>query len=481
MILNILRDSDLLFQSDIIMDFSSDAISLSSVEYWSQESRRFSIKLLYTPGLKSILEGSSREIKAGFHTLNFILEHNNLTIFAGVLPEAGYSVQYYSLTDQSIEFNLMDYFGLLITLAADREHQLGSVTHPIEEIPAIINSCFIQQTEDERNNNTPAEVLRLIESLSCLSYLNAHLAYNAESWLPWKVANYQIYHCNDDKISGNVPWNQDYTVHLGLIMWNGAISIYFSHHAKWHDANNTFNVIDDSTHLPVNTHTIELYRMRVYSLQQDKKTLVAYADMQSLLLSNPLSIPAVPSTLIQHYWGVVNYDVNGEAILYSGNIMLSEVETVSGWYNAKNLLAEFLRISHAVLLNFSGEFKVINRIDDERPKYALFDPIEAEYEEAEPPAKPQSSAVAVASLAMLDATDRYYNSYLKSRNLLHECILTFSDIQLPSLQPFLGTDSVPTNPYDLINCNLVFNSRLIHPREVDYNISTGLISIRGWC
>lgn len=473
MILKVFREGDILFQSDRILDFNVDGISLSSVEYWSQESRRASVKLLYTSDLKLILEGSSREVKAGFHTLNFVLEHDSQPIFAGVMAAGGYAIDYYSLTDKSIELSLMDYFGLLITLAADREHQLGALTNPIQEIPAIIHSCFTAQTKEERDNSTPAEVVRLIESLSCLSYLNAHLSYNAEAWLPWSVVDYEIYDYMSDMISGSFTTNNP---KFGLRMIDGRLCIYFQDYFHMHMGHSGFYwngaMYND----------LEILRKRIYALHQDQKELIISADYFSTD-QNPVDVPnqEFPEDLLQIYWGVNNYRLSGSKVLYSGSISINTVETVPGWYNAKNLLAEFLRLSHAVLLNFSGDFKVMNRIDDDRPKFTLFDPIEARYEEGEPPAKPQSSAVAVASLAMLEATDNYYNAYLKTRNLLHEGTVTLSDVQLPTLQPMLDSNTPPTNPYELINCNLIFDERLIHPREVDYDITTGLITVRGWC
>ncbi len=470
MILRIYRDSDILFMSESILDFSIDGVSLSSVEYWSQESRRATVKLLYTTDLKRILEGPSREVKAGFHTLNFVLEHDTQTIFAGVMQAGGYAIEYYSLTDKSIELSLMDYFGLLITLADDREHYVGASVNPVEEIPAIINSCFSGQTEEERDNNTPAEAIRLIESLSCLSFLNAHLSYNAEAWLPWSVVDYEIYDFMSDMITGSFTTKNP---KFGLRMLDGRLCIYFQDYFTYqgHEVNYNGEWVNHYA----------IYRKRIYALHQDQKELISSVDIVSTE-SSPVQItPEYPTDLFQIWWGVDSYRLVGSKVLYSGNVSISTVETVPGWYNAKNLLAEFLRLSHAVLLNFSGEFRVINRIDDDRPKFTLIDPIEAKYEEVEPPANPHSSAVAVALLAMLDATDKYYNAYLKNRNLLHECTISLSDVQLPSLLPQIASDTPPSNPYELINCNLIFDGRLIHPREVDYDISTGLINVRGWC
>lgn len=62
MILRIFRDSALVFSSEDITDHSIDGVSLSSVDYWSQEARKATVKLYYTPALKALLEGTTREI-----------------------------------------------------------------------------------------------------------------------------------------------------------------------------------------------------------------------------------------------------------------------------------------------------------------------------------------------------------------------------------------------------------------------------------
>ncbi len=116
MIINIYRDSALLFQSSEIIAWSFDSLSLSGVDYWSQEARQASITVLYSPALQDILEGNLREIATGFHTLNFVVINGAQTLFAGVLEVGAFKVEYLSLTDKKVELNLLDYFGLPIAL-----------------------------------------------------------------------------------------------------------------------------------------------------------------------------------------------------------------------------------------------------------------------------------------------------------------------------------------------------------------------------
>ncbi|GAB1365994.1 hypothetical protein MASR1M36_08650 [Candidatus Cloacimonadaceae bacterium] len=160
---------------------------------------------------------------------------------------------------------------------------------------------------------------------------------------------------------------------------------------------------------------------------------------------------------------------------------MSTLETVPGWYKCKDLLAEYLRLSFAVLLFVPGGFILRNRLDDFLPVFHLPDPLSASLEEIDSSDKPSSSPVSIASLALIEAVDRYYASFLSSRGLIHEAEIKLVDSQLSSLQSLSGTDVPPSNPYDLISCRLFFDNRLIYPKEVDYNLTTGEISYRGWC
>ena len=52
MILYILRGSNMLFQTEEIINFNIDGVSLSSIDYWSQEARKATITTFYTKELK---------------------------------------------------------------------------------------------------------------------------------------------------------------------------------------------------------------------------------------------------------------------------------------------------------------------------------------------------------------------------------------------------------------------------------------------
>ncbi|MDD2505888.1 MAG: hypothetical protein PHO85_03995 [Candidatus Cloacimonetes bacterium] len=62
------RITTTLYQTDSLLELELDPLSLSGVDYWNQEARSAKIKLLMDDTLQSILVGSLREIKAGFHT-----------------------------------------------------------------------------------------------------------------------------------------------------------------------------------------------------------------------------------------------------------------------------------------------------------------------------------------------------------------------------------------------------------------------------
>lgn len=465
--LNIYRDSALLYTSSEIIDWSFDSLSLSGVDYWSQEARQAKLTLLYDLPLFDLLEGNNREVAAGFHTLSFCLLHASQLLFAGVLPEGGFTVEYLSLTDKKVELNLLDYFGLLIKLSEDREHQIGSLTHPVNELRYILTTCFTAQTEDERNSGTPTAVLRLNQALGIPFGLSTQ-EYNAGSWLPWAVQNYEIYNYETDDL--NLGSNTER--YFGLVLLSGQLCVYLWQRWSYYGQPLVYNGVSSSF--------IDVFRLRIYRLDRSLLTIIDSSDQVSYNRFQPLSPPA-PLSVLDAFHGTSDYAVSGSSILFSGYPGISTLETVPGWYKCKDLLAEYLRLSFAVILDISGRFILRNRLDDSLPVFHLPDPLAVSLEESDSSDKPSSSPVSIASLALIEAVDRYYASYLSSRNLLHEAEIKLVDSQLPSLISLSGSDLPPSNPYDLINCRLFFDNRIIYPKEVDYNLTTGEITFRGWC
>lgn len=474
--LRISRDGTLLYQSSDIIEWSFDGLSVSGVDYWSQEARQAKIKLFYNPTLYNLLEGSSREISAGFHTLAFSVLDAGQLLFAGVLAEGDFSLEYTSLNMQNLELNLLDFFGLLIRLAADRQHQVAESMHPVNILPSLIARCFTSQSDSEVESSTPASVLRLTQALGVISWQSASSAYQSGDWLPWRVQDYELYNCTQDIIPGN-EWNSYYIITLGLLNTDHGLVVYFSHHACYDNVENPATFWDGQPH-----SYIDVFVSKEYSLDLSHIAPYSSFSFHSLDRANPIShiMFDPPPGLYQLYYGVCDYRVAERSILYSGQFALDNVETVPGWYNCKDLLAECLKISHAIILNSSGQFSIRNRIDEDLPLASLIDPITASIDEAESPTKPSSSPVAITSLALLDAVDRYYGYYLAARGIHHEAEIVLLESQLPAI---IGIDGAtpPQNPYDLINYRLFFDDRIIFPKEIDYDISTGEITYRGWC
>lgn len=469
--LRIMRDGIRLFQSSEIIDWSFDALSVSGIDYWSQEARQAKLTLFYTPALEALLEGPYREVAAGFHTLSFRILDSGRILFTGVLPEGDFSLEYLSLSDKKVELNLLDYFGLLIKLSEDRESHVGNPTHPLEALSFIVSSCFNEQTEDERNNGAPASVIRLKEAVGVSAAVFTD-SYFPGTWLPWHVVNHQLYnYASDSFISIPVTplsW-------LGFITVNGLPCIYFRQFWSYYGTPVAYNGISSSYHAAL--------RIRVYSLAHTTMSLIQQTDLYSHeqpIMNDPAWVDPLPVTDFIAS-GTSEYRVQGSAVLFSGYAVLSSLETVPGWYKCKDLLAEYLRLSHAVILFESGNYRVRNRLDDTLPLFRILDPLSFTMDEIEPQSPLSSSPISVASLALIEAVDNYYSRFLSLRGLLHEAEITILDSQLPELIPLSDGASVPSNPYDLISCRFWFDNRTIYIKEVDYDISSGEISLRGWC
>ncbi|MDI3504639.1 MAG: hypothetical protein PWP64_1575 [Candidatus Cloacimonadota bacterium] len=143
-ILIIKRITTILYQSDSILELDLDPLSLSGIDYWSQEARSAKVKLLLDDSLQSILVGHLREIKAGFHTFKaFLYDDANTLIYTGVLPESAFSIEYLSLSAKTVELQLIDLLGLILQLAADRIISLpDQYLNPVSTIPSIIDSIL---------------------------------------------------------------------------------------------------------------------------------------------------------------------------------------------------------------------------------------------------------------------------------------------------------------------------------------------------
>lgn len=470
--LTIIRYPNLLLRTEDIISFNIDGVSLSSIDYWSQEARKASITIFYTPALKNVLEGPERNVIFGFHTLEFSISHNNKTIFIGALADGAFTVEYLSHNIQTIEFNLIDFLGVLLQLADNHTFHLGSSTHPVNIIPQIIASTFMNNQNDDNSN--PPLVRQLRSALPSLSWTNAATFYNEGIWLPWNISNYVLYNYNQDKLPSfgyTSPIEQD-ILNFGLFIYNNHPSIYFSHYKlliSWH---HLFHWQGDVSHF------LEIFRSRIYLCNDSNISLIEQTDIHNINQQTPLSLPEPPE-LAQYIFGINNYRIEGPQVLYSGIFHLDNLQTDPGDYNARELLSEFLILAHAVLINLNGSFKIVNRIDPSHPYLIISDPISASFNEAEPADQPEAKPVSITDIAIYDSVNRYYKNFLSNHGLTQEAEIKIIDTQLPTLQ---SPDNIPipSNPYELINFIFIFDNHYIFPKQIDYDFASGEITITGW-
>lgn len=464
MMLYILRGSNMLFQTEEIINFNIDGVSLSSIDYWSQEARKATITTFYTKELKNILEGTDSNIIFGFHTLEFHISHNNKTLFIGVLPIGSFTIEYLTPSSQTIEFNLIDFLGLLLQLADNHTFHLGHLTHPVNIIPQIIASCFMNNQNNDNSN--PPLVRQLRAALPALSWTNAATSYNQGIWLPFSVSNYVIYDYHNDYINANhnIPLVKNDII-FGLYVLNDSYYIYFSQHLRFYKIR------------PPQYY--EYFRYRIYKIYMNNITLIDQEDLYSDDINNPISIPLPPFDLANYIYGIGNYAIQNNKVIYSGPFLLDNIQTNEDDYNASELLSEFLLLSHAVLLNLNGSFKIINRIDPTHPYLIISDPISASFNESEPSDQPDINSAALYNTSISDSVNRYYKNFLSNNGLNQIAEIVIIDNQLSSLY---SPDNlpIPSNPYELINFIFIFDNHYIYPKQIDYDLASGKITITGW-
>jgi len=143
------RITTVLYQSDSILELELDPLSTSGVDYWSQEARIAKLSLVYSTSLKNILEGSLREVKAGFHTFIALIYHGSTLIFAGVIADGAYQVEYHTPSQKTIALEITCFMGLLLTLAEDRPFTLSqSSLNPVLTIPSLIGAVLFPASSE---------------------------------------------------------------------------------------------------------------------------------------------------------------------------------------------------------------------------------------------------------------------------------------------------------------------------------------------
>ncbi|HOG30660.1 MAG TPA: hypothetical protein PLM99_00560 [Candidatus Cloacimonadota bacterium] len=449
------RITSIIYQSDSLLELELDPLSLSGIDYWSQEARSAKSKLLMDDTLESILVGSLREIKAGFHTFAaFIYDDANSLIYTGVLPESSFSVEYLSLSAKTVELELLDYLGLILQLASDRLVTLADqYINPVATIPSIIGSIIhplAMNGEPDTDSYTNADVLRLILCIGPINYQYAHYSYNQAKWLPFTLVDHVLADRNNlkytgymynEEVFGFTNEGQDYF----LVYWQACSTRSWNH-----------------------------FRWRKFALNNASITPVESEDLHNIQVEDLHNIqvhefPPAPE-VAQYIWGIGNYRIESGKAYYSGPGSLNSIEIVPGEYKAKDLLGELLRVANAVIIVENYSFHIKNRQDDELPVAYFADPIEFELDQADTSA-PELTPVAVASQAILDAISSHYRATLEAspfdaRLNTHLYSEDYSSLGL-------------SHPYELLNSIVVFDHYHIRPLELSYDPISHSIEISG--
>ena len=452
------RITSIIYQSDSLLELELDPLSLSGIDYWSQEARSAKIKLLMDDTLESILVGSLREIKAGFHTFAaFIYDDANSLIYTGVLPESSFSVEYLSLSAKTVELELMDYLGLILQLASDRLVTLADqYINPVATIPSIIGSIIhplAMNGEPDTDSYTNADVLRLILCIGPINYQYAHYSYDQAKWLPFTLVDHVL--LDSSSIRYQSAPGTSHTIRFGFEANNQDIHLIFWQYS--HRAGNPYTWFQ---HL----------RYRKYLVTMGSISLVEEIDEHNEgYYAEPWDDPTPPDLLSQVSLAA-EYRISGSIAYYSGPATLNSIEIVPGEYKAKDLLGELLRVSNAVITVDNYSFYIKNRQDDELPVLHFADPIEFELDTADTSA-PELTPVAVASQAVLDAISAYYKTTLEAspfeaRLKTHLYSEDYASLAL-------------SHPYQLLNSTAVFDHYHIRPLQLSYDPISHEIEISG--
>lgn len=446
-----------LYGTDDILEFNLDPLSYSGVDYWKQEARSCKIKLLFDNNLKQLLESSPDSLKCGFYGYRFTLVYNNVNLFVGILPVGGIAIDYLSLTAKTVELELIDCFGLLLKLAEDRPFPLNSgYLNPVGKIPEIIrhilnpDDSFLPPDTESYSN---ADVRALRSMFGAINYQYAHYTYNFENWLAVSVIDQLLLD------SHNLEYNKNSEIILFGFQSSDNM-LYLIYYEVHRSTQHYGNYIDH-------------FRYRKYKVNAAQLTLEEAID-ESTDDPNYNPITPLPEPELVSAVQVSNYSyrIHQGKALFTGQLPLDSVEVVAGTYNAKDLLAEYLQISNAVLTldEFQYGFQIKNRYDHGLANLLLVDPLEFKLEPSSS-GKTDISAVSLASQAIIDAVNNHYDALLKEFNYeanikLHILAADYISFQLAS-------------PYELINYNLLFDNYIISPNEIEYNMETGEIEIKG--
>ena len=452
--LTLVRHSHIIYRTRNILELSLDPLSYSDIDYWSQSDRALKLKLLLDPALEDFLLGSLRELKAGFHTFTaYIQDFNDNIIYRGILPQGNLDISYLSNQQKTVELNLTDYMGLLLTLAKDRTYTLsGQFINPVEAIPPIIEEVLFPTTpEPDTESYSNADVRYLCNALGPFNYRLAHAYYDQDKWTPFRLVDHVLLSIQELEFD-NYPSFHNTIIYGFQTEGQDAFFIYWQY-----------------VNMPARPF-LQHFRYRKYLLCTNGITLIEQTDLHNDDPDINLERPPAPNLTTSLIVGESEYRVKNKTLYYTGLVALDTVEFVPGDYKADALLGELLRVANAVLTVDLNDFKIINRQDDALPVANFADPLEFEINQSDSSA-PQLTPVAIASQAILDAIAEHYKAVLDASPFeatlkTHLCAPDFQALSL-------------SHPHDLLAYTIVFDNYRLRPLELSYDPVSQEIEISG--
>ena len=456
--LQIARHSSVLFQTSDILELSLDPVNTSGLEYFAQEARSASLKLIYTPELVDIFEGSLRQLKCGFHCLTASVYDGDDCLIHGVVAADALNVSYISPTARTVEINVLDFLGLILTLADDRKHILPEGTvDPVKTACAVITGILAPiHAEPEDAPYANADVRALVASLGAINWQHAWLYYDYNKWLPFN--HYRIEILNAEPL---LMGDEDYTldvIRFGYLLEDGGAFLVFMQHLQVPQHGDVFG-----------GELYEWYRLRKWRLDGSRVTLVMEIDLQKTPGQPPLQIPPYPD-LTTNLFSVGDYWIEGYRAKYSGPGALVDVPVVGGEYSSRELLGELLRVSNAVLCVNDYSFQIRNRPNPaqtglDMPLLRISDPLQASLAD-HGLALPEITPLAIASTYAIASVNRHYKS-LFSR--LRWALRISLHTSMPELTGI--------SPYEILWRVIVFDAYAAFPFSVAYDPNTGSVEI----
>lgn len=389
-ILKVLRHSQIKYETDVILDMEIDPVRYSGLDFHNQEARQCQVKLLYDVDLEQLLEGSSREVRCGFHKLAFAVLREGKLLYLGFLAEDGLEVEHLNLQARLLKLNLTDWLGLILHLGEGARYEVKSRhIEPLRELcrfGGVIDTILwpFYDTDEYK----AAEVRELVDSLGPLNYRHADLDYEA-NWAGILVSKYVL-------VDGDRYWYKG--------VWGKRERRFgFQYDGEWRLTVVLYEYVEGDRQ---SERFVEKWQVRRWLLRGSS---VEEQDVEEQVNFNSdiyLPRPEI-GELHQHSWGIANYDIEGYKALYGGYATLDEVEVVEGEHKSLDLLGEYLRVMNAVLALEGYSLSFLCRVRPEGEVARIFDPagFELNIAESEPA---EIEAVSLASQAIIDGLNKAY-------------------------------------------------------------------------